>query len=133
MPRLPKSSRVIVVSQCILRLKPCESPKPLHEARWLNDLGILHLAQEQIRSRIGGIQIGRIEQARNRLTVRSANIPAHAERDQRPDRLREEAITFGKDFNGRLSGAMSQKLGSPIEEMRFARVHFRGALVLANS
>ena len=67
-----------------------------------------------------------------RLVVGPASVPGHAERNQHPHGLGKQAIAFCENLSRRFQRAMGQKVCSPIEQVYFAGVKFRGALVLAN-
>lgn len=98
----------------------------------MNNFGILHFAEEQVRNRVAGIQIGGVEEAPESAIIRTQGLPTHAERDQHACGMREQAITFGQDFDGRLRCVMQQQLCPPVEQIGFGRVQFCRVLVLSN-
>ncbi len=77
-------------------------------------------------------KIGRAHQKLLGLFVGPASVPDDAKRDQHSHRLWKPPIAVRKYFSGRFQRAMREELRSPIEQVRFARIKFRRALVLAN-
>src|ERR1700682_2598408 len=128
----PKADGVIVVRERIVGLQLGESPQSLERFFWRVPLDNLHLPQEQIRSRIAGSEIGRVHETLRSLIVGTASVPSYAERDQHTHGLWKQTIAFRENLGGRFQRAMSQKLGLPIEQVRFAGIKLRRALVFPN-
>src|SRR5208337_3982835 len=108
------------------------SRQSLHRFFGWSNLHTLHFPQKEIRSGIVGSEIGRAHQTLRRLIVGTASVPGYSERDQHPHGLWKQAIALCENLDGRFQRAMNQKLGSPIEQVRFAGVKFRRALILPN-
>src|SRR5207253_1605910 len=92
----------------------------------------LPFPEKHIGSRIVGSEIGRVRETLRSLIIGTASVPGYTQGDQHPHGLRKQAIAFCENLGGRFQRAMSQKFRSPIEEVRFAGIKFRRALVLPN-
>src|ERR1035441_7637976 len=81
-PQLPQTDRVIVIRLGIVALLRDETVKPFDAFLRGRGLSRLHFSEEQVRSRIAGIQVGRLADSLHRLIVGTASEPGRAESDQ---------------------------------------------------
>jgi hypothetical protein len=92
----------------------------------------LHFRQEQIRLWVALVQIGGFEETRPRLVISAACIPSRGKTENHPLRTGVETAPFREHGNCGLVSTMCEQLGSPIEQVCFARIHFGGELIFVS-
>src|SRR5262249_8441031 len=109
----------------VLRMKAGEPFEFFCPAGRLDSLRLLQLAQEQIRSRVGGIQVARFEEKLHASLGGSLVISGNTESQQHAHGIRIEAVALGKNLDCWFKCAMKEQLGSPHEKMGLAGLKLR--------
>src|SRR6266481_2815760 len=87
---------------------------------------IVHPAQEQIRTRVGGRDVRRGAQRFDRFVIAAARIESNAQADLEHGGTWVAFHSSGKHLDGGIEALVKKQFPSPIERVIFARLHSGG-------
>src|SRR6516225_263180 len=118
-----ETDSIVIVRECILRMKADKAFEAFRPSRWVDFLRLLEPAKKEVRRRILGIKVASLKEQAVRLIIEAVAVSRNCKSQEHAHRAGIEPASFGKDFDSRLKRTVQKQFGSPRKQMRFAWVH----------
>src|SRR5712691_382409 len=126
----PETHREIKLRATVTGLLLRETPEMRDDLFGLAGRTVVGPREKRIDARIGGTEIGGLEQRFHGVVVIAARVVSDAEPDRQARRIGIALRGALKNLNGRLERAVQQQLAAPIEKVALAWIEVRRQFVL---